>query len=310
MARWVKISTIGAASPLRPDASTPQLVELMREFWRAKIDQVLPDRPDLIVLPEYCDLYADHSPAQQKEYARQAGDTMLGFLREVAHESACYIAYPTLIDVGDDTYRNCTQILDRAGQVIGSYNKNHAAIGEMDHLNVVCGAEAPIIECDFGRLACVTCFDLNFDELRLKYVSARPDFILFSSLYHGGLLQAYWAYSCRAHFVSAIGITGLRSSILSPLGVTLATTTFYHDFVTAEINLDCCLAHLDFNQEKLQRLKAAHGTRVTLTDSDLLGVICIASEIENWSACDMAREFGIELLDEYLERSQARRNSK
>ena len=68
----------------------------------------------------------------------------------------------------------------------------------------LCGKDAPVFECDFGRVAFAICFDLNFDELRLKYVKAKPDLIIFSSMYHGGLMQAYWAYSCRAYFVGAI----------------------------------------------------------------------------------------------------------
>jgi predicted amidohydrolase len=27
------------------------------------------------------------------------------------------------------------------------------------------GKEAPVFQCDFGRIACAVCFDLNFDEL-------------------------------------------------------------------------------------------------------------------------------------------------
>jgi len=69
---------------------------------------------------------------------------------------------------------------------------------------ILYGREAPVFDCDFGRVAFAICFDLNFDELRLKYVKAKPDLIVFSSVYHGGLMQAYWAYSCRAHFIGAV----------------------------------------------------------------------------------------------------------
>ncbi|MDD3928110.1 MAG: carbon-nitrogen hydrolase family protein, partial [bacterium] len=161
------------------------------------------------------------------------------------------------------------------------------------------------IECDFGRLACAICFDLNFDELRLKYVKSRPDLILFCSVYHGGLMQSYWAYSCRAHFVSAVA--GLPSAVISPLGQTVAETTNYTDSITAIINLDCCLAHLDYNWERLKKLKKAYGEEVLITDPGYLGSVLISSQTEKFSAVKLAEEFEIELLDDYMNRVLAHR---
>ena len=91
-----------------------------------------------------------------------------------------------------------------------------------------------MIQCDFGRVVCAICFDLNFDELRLRYVQARPDLILFSSMYHGGLMQNYWAYSCRSHFIGAIN--GLQCTVISPLGELLAASTNYFHHITTTVN--------------------------------------------------------------------------
>ena len=175
----------------------------------------------------------------------------------------------------------------------------------MEDLDVVCGTQASIIKCDFGTLGCATCFDLNYDQLRQQYVAAKPDILLFPALFHGGLLQAYWAYSCRAHFVSAIGYGGLRSGIISPTGEMLTSTTVYQDYVSAEVNLDCCLVHLDYNREKLKALKARYGRRVSITDPDLIGSVLITSETVEKTVTEMVREFEIELLDDYLNRCLA-----
>ena len=154
-----------------------------------------------------------------------------------------------------------------------------------------------------GRVACAICFDLNFDELRLKYVAQRPDLIVFSSMYHGGLMQAYWAYSCRAHFVGAC--SGLPSAILSPAGEILATTTNYFSCVTATVNLDCALIHLDYNWEKLRALQRKYRRDVTINDPGQLGCVLVSSEHDALSVMDMIREFEIETRDEYLKRSLA-----
>ncbi len=308
MANYVKVSTIGAR-PLEVDAGLkPQaVVDRMIEYWRGKLDQVLPDRPDLILVPEACDRPLNWPADRARDYYLVRKDQVLDFFAGAARRNGCYVAYSAKHQVEDGTWRNSTRIIDRSGRVIGTYNKNHAVIGEYEDGAVLYGREAPLIECDFGRVACVICFDLNFDELRLKYAEAKPDLILFSSMYHGGLMQAYWAYSCRCHFVAAV--PGLPSAIISPIGQVIATSTNYFDFATATINLDCAVAHLDENWERFRRLKAKYGPEVRITDPGYLGPVLLSSETPDATIRQMVEEFGIELLADYFARSLAHRHA-
>ena len=272
MARHVRISTIGAAPPpSTPSCTPPQQIEGIIAFWKEKLNQIWPDQPDLVVVPEMCDRYADFTPAQMNDFSRTLGEQLLEYFREQARRHECYLTYPALRCFDDGTWRNSLQMIDRRGEIMGAYDKNHVVVSETTESGVLCGGEAPLFECDFGRVACAICFDLNFDELRLKYKAAQPDLILFSSMYHGGLMQAYWAYSCRAHFVAAVA--GSPSAMISPLGQTIASTTNYTDHVTATVNLDCRLAHLDFNAEKLKALKAKYGLQVTIEDPGYLETV-------------------------------------
>jgi len=312
MADYVRISTIGTP-PLAVDAglSDQAVVEQVIAHLQKELDQVLPDKPDLIVLPECCDRPGvfNYQPERLNAYYRVRGSQVLDRLAGVARAHRCYITYPAKWMMGDGTFRNSIQMLDRQGRVMGRYHKNHLISCEYTEGGVLYGKEAPLMACDFGKVACVICFDLNFDELRLKYAAAKPDLILFSSMYHGGLMQSYWAYSCRAHFVGAIAKTAVPSAIISPVGMTLASTTNYFDFVTATVNLDCCVAHLDGNWEKLRALKKKYGPEVTITDPGYLGSVLIASETKACRARDMVREFQIELLDDYFTRSLAHRHA-
>ncbi len=305
---YVTMATIGSGPVTMPADTEPQeIVDRMIAHWQRKFAQVLPDQPDLIVVPEACDRPGGFSGEKLRRYYDVRRDQVREFFARTARRNKCYIVYSAHREMPDGTRRNSSVLIDRKGQVAGIYDKNHPTIGEIDK-GIPCGKDAPVIECDFGRVALAICFDLNFDELRLKYVRGKPDVIVFSSMYHGGLMQGYWAYSCRSHFVGAIAGKGTRSEIYSPLGQVLASSTNYFDFAVARVNLDCALVHLDYNWERLRKLKAKYGPKVTITDPGCLGAVLVASKHETKSVDDMIEEFEIELLDDYFARSLAHRH--
>lgn len=304
----VRIATLGPRSPsVDANAELQKIVNQVIAHWTREFSQVLPDRPDLIVVPEACDRVSGLSRDRQLEYYRVRKNQVRDFFAKVAAENRCYIVYSAAREVDDGTWRNSSVLLDREGKIAGVYNKNHVVIEETTESGILCGREAPVFECDFGRVAFAICFDLNFDELRLKYAKARPDLIVFSSMYHGGLMQAYWAYSCRAHFVGAIN--GLPCEIRNPQGEVIASSTNYFDYAVAEVNLDCRLAHLDYNWSRLRELKNKYGPKVTISDPGFLGSVRISSEDERISVDEMIAEFQIELLDDYMARALAHRHA-
>jgi len=170
------------------------------------------------------------------------------------------------------------------------------------------GNEAPVFQTDFGKVACVICFDLNFEELRLQFEKAKPDLILFSSAYHGGLMQSYWAYSCRAHFVGAICTRRSPCTIISPLGEVLGSSSNYFPYVTRRINLDCALIHLDFNRNKFNAIKKKYKGLIQIETPPYLGAALLSSESDQLNVSDIISEFQLELLDDYFDRSRAHRD--
>ncbi|MBN2448776.1 MAG: carbon-nitrogen hydrolase family protein, partial [Lentisphaeria bacterium] len=134
-----------------------------------------------------------------------------------------------------------------------------------------------------------------------KVAAQRPDLIVFSSMYHGGFMQNYWAYSCRSYFVGAVA--GDQCTVINPLGELVAASTNYYHWVTATINLDCVLAHIDYNNARFRSLKQRYGRGVTITDPGHLGCVLLTSEMDGLSVHEMVAEFGIELLDDYWDRA-------
>ena len=302
---YVKVAVIGTVPRVDKHQDEQKIVDQVIEFWKKEFAQVLPDKPDLIVLTEACDRPAGMSTEEQFRYFRARGNRVRDFFASVAKESHCYIAFGMKRQDIGGTWYNSSYVIDRNGSDAGIYNKNFPTIGEME-AGIKAGDDVPLIKCDFGTVACAICFDLNFQELLEKFQKIKPDIILFSSMYHGGLVQSYWAYSCRAFFVGSIG-GSTPSEIRNPLGDVLASNTNYFDYVVAKINLDSRLVHLDGNWEKLARLKEKYGKKVTIVDPGEVGAVLVTSEDEDVSVNQMIDEFKIELLDDYFDRSRQAR---
>lgn len=301
---YVKIATIGTSAPgFSGRTDMQEVVGEMIHFWDRQIQQVLPDKPDIILLPEFFDIPSGFSSKVQEEYIGIRGDQIQSYLSSIAKKNNCYIAYGTLRRDEAADLRNSAVLLDRQGNVVGVYDKNFPTIGEIEN-GIVAGNEVPVFECDFGRVAMVICFDLNFEELRDKVASLKPDIVLFPSMYHGGLMQSNWAYACRSFFVGAISGRGTISQIRDPLGEVVANTTNYFNFIVTSVNLNSELVHLGYNFGKLSALKANYGSSVTIKDPGNLGPVLVSSEDENLRIGQLLNEFDIESLDDYLNRSR------
>ncbi len=307
MARFVTISLLGPAPMYGVKLFGQDAVNCMIDYWNEQISPVLADKPDLIILPEACDRFPQHSMKERKEYYKFRSNKVRDFLSGIARQNNCYIAYSAAREMGDGTYRNSTQLLDRGGNITGIYNKNHLVVDETTEGGILCGKDAPIFKTDFGTVACAICFDLNFHELINKYAAQRPDLIIFSSLYHGGLMQNYMAYHCRAHFAGSIA--GQECTIINPVGEKIARSTNYFCRVTATVNLDCKIVHLDCNWTKLQAAKYKYGKGVKIFDPGHLGAILLSSETESTTVDDIIKEFQIETWDEYYEHSMKHRHA-
>ena len=311
--KHVKIATVSVMPPVIDLHTDPQkVVDMMIDFWGKEIDKVLPDRPDLIVLPEACDrpqnFYLDWSI--ETTFYKVRGNQILDFFAKIARENHCYIAYSTKHPVEDGSYRNSTFMIDRKGMVIGTYNKNFPTIGEMKR-GVKAGKSAPVFKCDFGTVGALICFDLLFEELMHEYAEKQPDILIFPARYHGGMMQSIWAYNTQAYFVGSIeDRPGLPSQIYNPVGELIATTTNYTDHVTADVNLDYKVVHLDNNWDKLKKLKEKYGTQVKIHDPGYVGVVLVTSESDTVSVPQMLREFDIKDWHDYYKRSVDYRNQQ
>jgi predicted amidohydrolase len=284
----------------------------LKKILKRNIDKVLPDSPDLIVFPECSSRYArvngERSVDVLKEYYKYLGTSIEEFLAPIAVDNNVNIAYSAVRYAYPDTakpFRNSTTYIGRDGSIRGIYDKNYLTVNENKNGDIGYSDKAELISLDLGEVASAICFDLNFDELMNKYARQKPDLTVFSSMYHGGLKQAQWAYSTQSHFVGAV--CGLQSTILDPCGDIIAASSNYTDHISATVNLDCKLCHLDENRQKFAAAKAKYKSALTVKTPSYIGVALLTCNDPNITVNDIINEFEIETLDEYFNRSLAYR---
>ena len=309
MARFVKVCSMCIPWIFREGTTGMESVERMKSYWNSRLDEIAIEKPDLIVLPEVCDRFNEMSVPEVLEYYEVRGNLILDFFRKKAAELNSYIAYSAVLKAEDGFYRNSTVMIARDGTVMGRYDKNYPMTGEIDDYGMIPGTETPVFKCDFGTVGCMICFDLNFDKLRLRYAALKPELLLFSSRYHGGMKQQLWAYSCQSHLIGAIGGPNRPGVIMAPNGRVLAETTEYTQSLVYNLNLDCRHVHLDFNFEKLEALKRKYGSAVEIDDIGHLGAVLVRNHLEDRTIDELLSEFEIERLDDYLSRAEAYRNN-
>jgi hypothetical protein len=171
-------------------------------------------------------------------------------------------------------------------------------------MGITPGGPQGLMESDVGAIAGAICFDLNFYPILFRRASQHPDMVIFSSMYHGGMMQRVWAYFCRTHFVGSIA--GEPNTILNPAGVELYTNTKFLPIVNGTINLDGSLFHLDLkilDGNKYEKAKKYYGPTLKVSDPGYLNVVYMSSESEEFTIEDVIERFKFERLDDYFDRS-------
>jgi hypothetical protein len=274
------------------DAAKVVLCEL-----REKMDRLSGTGLDLLVLSEGVE--AVGMKMEDAESPDKPG-VFLKLYMDFARKEKCHVAGSLKLKGKNRIYNSIVFINDK-GDFIGSYSKTFLTIGEIEQ-GLTPGNGAVIIDTKIGRLGGAICFDLNFRKIRDEYIALKPDIIAFSSMYHGGLMQQVWAYESRSFFVSALQFTG--GGILDPFGQALSLTDCYNDIARVKINLDRVMVHLDYNRDKFPEIQKKYLEEVKIDVPANIGPALIYSESDKRTALDIAKEFKLELVDDYMKRAR------
>ena len=254
---------------------------------------------DLVVVSESIEALAQ--TLTEAEEVQRPG-TLLTLYQEFASAERCHVVGSVKLRDAAGVH-NSLAFIGPTGRILGAYHKTFLTRSEIEE-GLRPGTGAVVVDTAIGRLGGAICFDLNFAELREQYAQLRPDIITFASMYHGGLAQGWWAYSCRAFFVAALPFHG--GGVLDPFGLPVALTNCYTTTARARINLDRVLVHLDYNVAKFPAIERQYGADVQIAIPPNIGAAMLSSCSTKRTALEIAQEFDLQLLDDYFKMSSER----
>ncbi len=146
--------------------------------------------------------------------------------------------------------------IDRNGAIACRYVKAYPYWGELGMRNpAVPGPGALTFDADFGRVGFAICFDANFPGLWADMAEGGAQLVLFCSAYSAG--RQLLAHSLNHHFAIATCTSHPDAALIDVAGREVARSEGESPFY-AELDLDQCLLHTDFHEERVARLLFDH----------------------------------------------------
>ena len=140
---------------------------------------------DIVCLPEM--VTTANVPADLQYHTEEfPGDYTAAFQNE-ARKHAINLIAPFLVR-RDETIYNQATIIDRLGDVVGTYRKVQLTAAESIH--VTAGDELPVFDLDFGRIAVMICMDIYFPEIPRIYAFKGAEIVFWPTVTHGPTQEA------------------------------------------------------------------------------------------------------------------------
>ena len=303
MTRIVRLAGVSYAPPARDHGKGVDLSAL-----RKVVLDVARDKPNFICFPEIC---ACSGPLEKmKTYAPEIGP-FAEAVGKIAKEVGVNLVVPLLERYAGQVY-NSVPVVDRTGKLVMVYRKNYPTPGEMS-AGIAPGWEVPVAECDGIRVGAAVCFDANFPQVAAELERQRARLVFWPSMYWGGQLLQHWALRYGFSIVVAYGA---ESAVIDMDGRYLvrqgAETHQVRGnrlpaWAVADVNLDRELFHLDDNQHKFPAIRAKYGPAVSIEVHQPEAYFLLSSRKEGLSVEQIAREFSLKTLRDYLAGSARQR---
>lgn len=250
---------------------------------------------DLIVLPETC---TGNSAPETLE-----GPTIAA-VKAVAREFKTYIVCP--IDRMNGTTRlNTAVLIDRLGQIAGTYDKVFPYFSEYDlKPPVTPGKDVPVFQTDFGKIGIAICFDVNFPEVWQQLADKGAELVVWPSAYSAG--TSLQAHALNHHFY-IVTSTLVPDCIAYDITGELLLSEKHDDMNVSRVTLDLDrgIYHQNFNMEGHDKLLKEHTDEVAQEKwLDKEQWFVLHATKPGVSARALARQYGMTELRDYKSASK------
>jgi hypothetical protein len=223
-------------------------------------------------------------------------------LADLARKHRLYVVCPIREQAPDGRQYNTAVLLDRQGQVAGRYRKVFVFWGE--GLNL--GKDGvPVFDTDFGRIALLTCFDLNFDEVWQEAERKGAEIVFWPSAYGGGVPLNGYAL-IHNYYIAAVG----NGNLIDMTGREIDSVQRpKSQQAIALVDLDRTLVHYNFNEDKVARLLREHAGEIEVERNFPAEAWWLLRAVKpGVRVRDLCKKYQIETLREYRHRSRQQIN--
>ncbi len=281
--------------------SMPYNESIIRDSDKALqvIDVLTHHRNDLVVLPEEVNVYG--LPMKDwSSVAQPIPGPITDAFAQLAQKGYMYVVLPQLEKLGNH-YFNSAPLIDRKGRIAGVYRKRYPFPPELD-IGTLPGDGPCVFTTDFGRVGFLICFDVNYPEAGERLANEGAEFVLFPSMFNGGLLLQSLALHGGFYVLSATA--SLQNVLIDPLGRVIKQSR--EEPLAASVNLDYAVIHLDFQAEKIEQGTKLFGKGVTFDIDHDLGRALVTCNREDLHMPEIMERLGLITCREYLRQSEER----
>src|SRR5262249_23288956 len=142
----------------------------------------------------------------------------------------------------------------------------------------------------------------------------RARVVFWPSMFWGGQLLQHWAlrygFSVVVSFMPESAVIDMSGRYLTKQGADTPQVRAKRlpPWAIADVNVDQELFHLDFNEKKFQAIRDKYGTDLDIEVHQPEAFFLLASHREGLTVDQIAKEFELETLRDYLARSVRQRD--
>ena len=256
---------------------------------------------DIISLPETF-------RGQNNTSAETLEGPTINAMSRLAKKHQTYIVCPIDRKEGKQRF-NSAVLLDREGRVVCVYNKIYPVWVEecVDH-SVQPGGAVCVHQADFGRVGLGICFDVNWHSIWEQLSNQGAELVIWVSAYSAGRTLQAQATSFNYYVVTATWTPDCLVYDIDGQQIVYETNNQGEgsNLTRLTLDLDRCIFHQDLNRpEKIGRLLRERGEDVAEEKwMPLEGWFVLKAKRPGVSARELAREYGLEELRHYLNRSR------